>query len=143
MGIGWRTIVGVMLIGFKTEGINLPSFIMVPRGPFSLFVSPSCLSFAKIVSSPTTFDTHLHEIPSFSLSQDSIHVSTEFLTTASLKPMPVSAVAIDPRCFDWGLKYEVYLGGVKTSFVLAIAQNFVSLLNLLDITFAWRIPIYF
>ena len=34
MGIGWRTIVGIMLIGFKTEGINLPSFIMVPREPF-------------------------------------------------------------------------------------------------------------
>lgn len=39
MGIGWRTIVGVMLIGFKTEGINLPSFIMVPREPFPGLVS--------------------------------------------------------------------------------------------------------
>lgn len=27
-GIGWSTIVGIMLIGFKTEGINLPSFII-------------------------------------------------------------------------------------------------------------------
>lgn len=41
MGIGWRTIVGVMLIGFKTEGINLPSFIMVPREPFPGLVSLS------------------------------------------------------------------------------------------------------
>lgn len=31
-GIGWRTIVGIMLIGFKTEGINLPSFIMDRKG---------------------------------------------------------------------------------------------------------------
>lgn len=38
-GIGWRTIVGIMLIGFKTERINLPSFIMDREGrsylPFS------------------------------------------------------------------------------------------------------------
>ena len=31
-GIGWRTIVGIMLIGFKTEGINLPSFIIDREG---------------------------------------------------------------------------------------------------------------
>lgn len=57
---------------------------------------------------------------------------------ASFEHMPVSAATIDPRCFDWDLKYEVYLAGVKTSFVLAIVQNFVSLLNLLDITLAWK-----
>lgn len=44
--------------------------------------------------------------------------------------MPVSTVAIDPKYFDWDLKYEVYLGGVKISFTgvrpkLRLATQFI------------------
>jgi hypothetical protein len=45
--------------------------------------------------------------------------------------VPVSTLAIDPGYPDWGLKYEVYLDGFKTSFALAAAQN--SPLDLSDI----------
>lgn len=68
MGIGWRTIVGVMLIGFKTEGINLPSFIMVPSEPFpSFFPYPSP---ATIVSSSRDL------IPTYTKYEGFLSVST-------------------------------------------------------------------
>jgi len=56
--------------------------------------------------------------------------------------VPVSALAIDPGYPDWGLKYEVYLDGFKTSFALAVAQN--SPLDLSDIACrALRAPCIF
>jgi len=55
--------------------------------------------------------------------------------------VPVSTLGIDPCYPDWGLKYEVYLDGFKTSFTLALAQN--SPLDLSDIAFALRARLHF
>lgn len=126
-GIGWRTIVGIMLIGFKTEGINLPSFIMVPRGPFFariLLSSSLSLSVAIVLSSSFSLDTHLHEIRKSPLFQTvfAFPTTSDRFTRGIAQPPARTSIYRHhrfPRCEmprNRNLKYEVYLGSFKTSF---------------------------
>jgi len=128
------------LIGFKTEGINLPSFIMLPgEGPVSGRPRLSSSRGDRVVFSlgyPLTRNTRRLS------SVSSVLASFHELLARRLYGVPVSALAIDPGYPDWGLKYEVYLDGFKTSFALAVAQN--SPLDLSDIACrALRAPCIF